>query len=135
MYKYVAVMNKSIEVPRLMNALGHVTIALKHQIASAQEAGLVTYTDADGHDYPFISEFGFIVLQSNASKLKSFHQALRDMNLPHAVFLDTMTEGGSDAQQIRTLERPYEALTLYAVAAFGPEEQLTPLTKKFSLFR
>ncbi len=48
MHKYVAVMNKFIEVPRLMNALGHVTIALKHQIASAEEAGLVTYTYADG---------------------------------------------------------------------------------------
>jgi hypothetical protein len=135
MHKYVAVMNKSIEAPRLMNALGHATIALKHQIASKEEAGLVTYADADGNHYPFISQYGFIVLQSSSSKLKIFHQALKDQNLPHAVFLDTMIEGGAHAQQARTLERPYEALAIYAIAAFGPQEELNPLTKKFSLFR
>lgn len=133
--KFVAVLNKSIEIPRLMNALGHVTIGLARQLESDVEAGLVTYVDSEGNRFPHISQYPFIVLDTNSSKLKAFHEALNQENIRHTTFLDTMIEGGSDQQVERTKERKFEELIFYAIAAFGEKAKLDPLTKKFSLFK
>lgn len=54
--KFVAVVNKSGEIPRLFNALAHCTTGLiGGAVKDPDDLGLVTYTDAQGHNFDHIT--------------------------------------------------------------------------------
>ena len=61
--KIIAVMNKSVESGKVMNALAHMSIAFGSKIGE-QRLQLVDYEDADSNKYPNISKMPFIVLLS-----------------------------------------------------------------------
>jgi len=66
--KMVAVLNKSIESGKLMNALAHMSIGLGSEIGQPP-LRLTHYKDADGGSHPFISEIPFIILTANSNKI------------------------------------------------------------------
>ena len=133
-HKFVAVLNPKYPVPRLLNALGHVTAGLGARNERAP-MGFVDYRDSAGGTYPNISAFPFIVLEGSSNHLRKFRQALLDAKLEHTCFLDTMLEGGSDAQVAKTAQTPPAQLDFVAICAFALREALDPLTKKFSLWK
>lgn len=57
--KLVAVLNKSVETGKVMNALAHMCIGLGSAIGK-EELRLTDYKGADGGSHPFISEIPFI---------------------------------------------------------------------------
>ena len=59
--KLVAVLNKSIEPGKVMNALAHMCICLGSAIGQP-DLRLTDYQDADNGSHPFISEIPFIIL-------------------------------------------------------------------------
>jgi hypothetical protein len=132
--KFVAVLNKSADVQRLLNALGHITAGLAGNTGQSQEMGFISYFDAEGNEYPNISENPFIILKGNGSKIKQFRQDLISNKIPYSCFLDTMTSGGSDVQVAATKEKRAEGLEILALVTFGDRGVLDPLTKKFSVW-
>lgn len=132
--KLVAVLNKSIETGKVMNALAHMCIGLGSAIGK-DELRLSDYKDADGGSHPFISEIPFIILAENSNKIRR----LRNEAIANAIifndFTDTMTVGTYKDQIERTLQVNDEQLIYYGIVLFGDWDKVTELTRKCSLWK
>ena len=132
--KLVAVMNKSIEPGRIMNALAHMCIGLGSAIG--QEAlRLTNYRDAEGGSHPYISELPFIILSENSNKIRKIRAEAITQNIVCNDFTDTMTIGTYQEQIERTAQMKEEQLIYFGIVLFGDWEKVTQLTKKCSLWR
>lgn len=134
--RFIAVLNKKIEIGRLMNALGHMTAGLSGGSGKAQEMCFLQYQDKDGGIHPNISHFPFIVLKAdNSNKIRTVRNECITRNIPFTDFTSTMTVGTSQQQQNATKETPEEQLEYYGIVMFGGTEHLRKFTGKFSLFQ
>lgn len=133
--KFICVLNGKVTTERLMNALGHVTAGLVHDL-SADAAEFLDYqNDADGFKST-IAKAPYIVLKAkNSNQLATLRAAADDGELPTNTFISAMIGESAEQQLSQTKEAEGDTLDYWAVALYGPAEQLTPLTKKFSLFR
>jgi hypothetical protein len=135
-HKFVAVLNKKAELPRLVNALGHLSAGLAAQHGNIDEMKFLNYKDADGGLHPGISYYPFIVLAArNGNQIRTLRQAAIEGGVSCCDFVDTMLGESAEDQLHRTSSTPEENLTYLAITLFGSAEQLDPLTRKFSLFR
>lgn len=132
--KLVAVLNKSIEPGKVMNALAHMCIGLGSAIGQA-DLRLSDYRDADGGSHPFISEIPFIILSENSNKIRKLRQAALAENILLNDFTDTMTLGTYREQLVRTQQKKEEDLIYYGIVLFGDWTKVSELTKKCSLWR
>jgi hypothetical protein len=134
--RFVAILNKKVEVGKLMNALGHMTAGLAGATAPREEMSFVQYEDRDGGAHPNISHFPFIVLKAdNSNKIRTVRNEAIARKIPFVGFTDTMTIGTSQEQQDRTRETPEENLEYYGIVLFGNTDELKEFTGKFSLYQ
>src|SRR6202044_4030856 len=101
--KLVAVLNKSIEPGKVMNALAHMCIGLGSAI-NKEELRLTDYNDADGGSHPFISELPFIILSENSNKIRKLRNEAIANNIIFNDFTDTMTVGTYKEQIEQTMQ-------------------------------
>jgi len=132
--KLVAVLNKSIEIGKVMNALAHMCIGLGSVIGK-EELRLTNYKDADGGSHSSISEIPFIILTENSNKIRR----LRSEAIAHHIifndFTDTMTVGTYQEQIAKTAQVKNDNLIYYGIVLFGDWDKVTELTRKFSLWK
>ncbi len=134
--RFVAILNKKIQVGRLMNALGHITAGLAGGSNNASKMCFLQYKDRDGNIHPNISHFPFIVLRAdNSNKIRTVRQECIKRNIPFADFTNTMTIGTSQEQRDATENTPEAELEYYAIVLFGSTTEIKEFTKKFSLYR
>jgi len=132
--KFVAILNKRRDLSELTSALGHVVAGVTNTVEN--EAGsFVTYIDADGEEYPHISEWSLIVLRASPGQLKATRTKLEALGLPAVCYLNTMCSGGSSAQQLTTKKTHSDEIEILAIATFGTSEKVDSICKKFSLWR
>lgn len=132
--KLVAVLNKSVEPGKVMNALAHMCIGLGAHLGR-EELRLTDYQDGDGGSHPFISEIPFIVLAENSNKIRKLrHEAITN-HIHFANFTDTMTVGTYKEQIERTRGVKEADLIYYGIVLFGDWDKVTALTRKYSLWR
>lgn len=132
--KLVAVLNKSIESGKLMNALAHMCIGLGAHIGK-EELRLTDYMDADGGSHPFISELPFIILSENSNKIRKLRGEAIANHIIFNDFTDTMTVGTYQEQIERTKQVKDENLVYYGIVLCGEWDKVSELTRKFSLWR
>jgi len=133
-HKLVAVMNEKIEPGVIMNALAHMCIGFGADLGK-ELLRLSLYVDADGSSHPNISEMPFIILKSNANKLKLLRKAALQAEVRFVDFTSTMT-GGTYIEQIeKTKMTKEEDLIYYGVVLFGEWDKVSEITKKFSLWK
>src|ERR1700722_15341726 len=132
--KLVAVLNKSIEPGKVLNALAHMCIGLGSVIGE-QALRLTDYKDADGGSHPHISELPFIILSENSNKIRKLRNEAIVNNIIFNDFTDTMTIGTYKEQIERTAHVKDENLMYYGIVLFGEWDKVTELTRKFSLWR
>lgn len=132
--KLVAVLNKSIETGKVMNALAHMCIGLGSAI-NKEDLRLSDYRDADGGSHPFISEIPFIILTENSNKIRKLRHEALAQQIQFNDFTDTMTVGTYKEQIARTAEVKDEDMVYYGIVLFGDWDKVTELTRKFSLWR
>jgi hypothetical protein len=132
--KLVAVLNKSIEAGRVMNALAHMCIGLGSAIGK-DALRLSDYKDADGGSHPFISEIPFIILAENSNKIRRLRNEAIANGIMFNDFTDTMTVGTYKDQIERTLQVNDEQLIYYGIVLFGDWDKVTELTRKCSLWK
>lgn len=132
--KLVAVLNKKIDMGKLMNALAHMCIGLGSAI-SKNELRLSEYKDADGGLHPFISEIPFIILAENSNKIRKLRIEAIANNIIYNDFTDTMTVGTYKEQIARTLQVKDEELIYYGLVLFGEWNIVSDLTRRFSLLK
>lgn len=135
-YRFVAVLNKKIEIGRLLNALGHMTAGLTGGHPDSSTFSLLQYSDADGGVHPNISHFPYIVLKAdNSNQLRTLRNELIARKLPYTDFTSTMIIGTSQEQQATTKATSEADLDYFGVCTFADTETLRTLTKRFQLFR
>jgi hypothetical protein len=132
--KIVAVMNKSVDPGVVMNALAHACIGLGARLG-IDALNLDMYIDKEGHEYPNISRMPFIILSANSNKIRGLYEWAQASNVRHAAFLDTMTGGTYIEQLERTKNTAADKLNFYGIVLFGPWDEVSQATKKFSLWK
>jgi hypothetical protein len=134
--RFIAVLNKKIEIGKLMNALGHMTAGLAGMYPNSENMCFLEYRDKSNGVHPYISHFPFIVLAAdNSSKIRSLRNELILRNIPYNDFTSTMTIGTSEEQVTNTSNTSESDLEYYGICTFAQTDLLRELTKKFSLFR
>lgn len=135
-HKFVAVLNKKIPVPALMNALGHMAAGLSANYPVIAEMRFASYFNKDGGEHKSISDNPFIILEAdNSNKIRTLRKALIEKNIHFVDFTNAMTIGTYLEQQERMKTTPELELEYYGLALFGEINQVNELTKKFSLWR
>jgi hypothetical protein len=133
--KFVAVLNKKIEIGKLMNALGHMTAGLSGGYGEGHKMHFLEYVDKDGGKHPNISHFPFIILKvENSNKIRSLRNEAIKRGILFTDFTSTMTVGTSSDQLERTKNTPESELEYFGICLFGGALELKELTGKFSLF-
>jgi hypothetical protein len=134
--KFVVVLNEKIELPRLMNALGHMTAGLIGHQNDHGEFSWLRYEDADGGVHPAISRYPFIILTArNGNQIRTLRQAAIERNIPYNDFVHTMLGSSAEDQMEKTRSTAESNLDYFGIALFGAAEEIDPLTRKFSLFK
>jgi hypothetical protein len=118
-----------------LNALGHLAQSIGHQAAHRHLAQYTRYHDATGTDLGILSWWPLIVLSGRPQKIKQAWSELQAHDWPKACFVETMIEGGSEAQLVATSDIKFEDAKVVAIATFGPSEALNFITKRLSLWR
>lgn len=131
--KFVAVLNKKIEVGKVMNALAHMTVGLVNSYPD-KDMGVISYTDKDGGKH-FASKWPYIILKAdNSNKIRTLRNALIEKGIPFASFTNAMTIGSWEEQVERSKITPELELEYYGICMLGEKSDLDELTKKFSLW-
>jgi len=135
-HKFVAVLNKKIEFGKLMNALGHMAVGLNSLVPDKELMRFDSYFDKDGGEHKSISDNPFIILSAdNSNQIRTLRNVLKEYDVIFNDFTNTMTVGTFAEQKDRTRSTPETELEYYGICFFGDKEQLSSLTKKFSLWR
>ena len=134
--KFVAVLNKKIELPKLLNALGHIAAGIASLAKDSEEMNFLEYMDADGGSHPAISEYPFIILRAkNGNQLRTLRNSAIEQGIIYNDFTDTMLGFSAEHQLEQTKTTEESNLDYFAVVLFGDADKINILTKKFSLFR
>ncbi|EKO3465934.1 DUF2000 domain-containing protein [Vibrio fluvialis] len=134
--RFIAVLNKKVEMGRLFNALGHMTAGLVGQIEKVDDLCFLQYKDKDGGTHPSISHYPFIVLKAdNSNKIRKVREELQQRGLPFTDFTHTMIVGSSEEQVNATAETTEQDLEYFGICMFGDAAELKEFTGKFSLFK
>lgn len=134
--RFVALLNKKVDIGPLLNALGHMMAGLVGQVEDRSQLCLLQYIDKDGGKHPSISHYPVIVLKAdNSNQIRKVRCEVIARGLLYADFTSTMTLGTSARQLEATLQSPEAELEYLGLCMFGDTEVLRELTGKFSLFK
>ncbi len=133
-HKLVAVINKKIEIGVAFNALAHMTLGLGASM-DKEKLRLDNYVDAEERIYPNISQMPFIILKAKSGEIRKLALLAQEKNIEHGVFTETMTGGTYQEQLARTRASNAQDMDFYGVVMFGPWDDVTALTRKFSLYQ
>ena len=133
-YKFVAVLNRKVPLPQLMNALGHMTAGLTSQ-CDFRDLAFLRYQDGDGSVHPNISQYPFIVLSAkNGNQIRTLRYAAIQQGIHFSDFVNTMLGTSAEDQQQKTRSTREMDLEYFGICLFGSAAKLNELTRKFSLF-
>ena len=133
--RFIAVLNKKVEIGKLMNALGHMSAGLVGSSNDIERMRFLQYIDKDGGVHPNISHFPFIVLRAdNSNQIRATRNEALKKGILFTDFTSTMTVGTSEEQVQRTKEASEVELEYYGICLFGNTQELKEFTGKFSLF-
>lgn len=131
--KLVIIINKDIEIGVAMNAVAHASLAIGATLGK-EDAFLQVYKDASGNTWP-ISGMPYIVLRGKSSEIRKALFAAKEGSITQIAFTETMTGGSYMEQLSKTAETSEEDHTYYAAVLYGPWDQVSQITKRFSLYK
>jgi hypothetical protein len=130
--KFVAVLNKKVEVGKAMNALAHMTVGLVD--SCDEEKAVINYEDKDGGAH-LASKYPYIILRAkNSNQIRTLRNALIERGVPFASFTEAMTVGTWQEQVEKSKATAEADLEYYGICMLGDKSDLDDLTKKFSLW-
>jgi hypothetical protein len=136
-HKFVALLNKNLEPGVALNALGHAALGLGAHLAASQREAmrLLEFHDADEQVHANISALSLIVLRGTSANIRTLRAEALAAGIACVDFTNTMTGGSYTEQLDRTRQTAEAELEYYGIVLFGPVDVLTPLTRKYSLYR
>jgi len=135
-HKFVAVLNKKVEIGKIMNVLAHLSVSLVADTTpeQIQEMGIVDYTDKDGGVHQ-ASKNSFVILKAdNGNQIRTVRSAAKEKGILFVDFTNTMQQGTFLEQLERTEHTSESELDYYGIVLFGEIDQISELTRKFSLW-
>lgn len=133
--RFIAVLNKKMDMGRTLNVLGHISVGLSNLVSSDGPV-YVDYKDKEGHLHPNLSHFPFIVLKAdNSNKIRRLREESLKRGIQFVDFTSTMIDGGSLVQQAATSNTLESDLEYLGLCLFGNTEELRAFTKKYSLYK
>jgi hypothetical protein len=132
--KLVALINKEIDTGIAMNAVAHMTIGLGSQL-NPDLLRMNDYQDKDGNIYPSISQMPFMILRGKSGEIRKAVAQAKTEHIRFSIFTNTMTGGTYQEQLDNTLKTPEEQLIYYGAVLFGPWDDVSKITKRFSLYK
>ena len=114
-----------------LNAVGHLSQAIGRAV---HDLAVAEYHTADGASLGSLGWWPLIILSGRATKVEQLWQSVRG-GYPAACFLETMIQGGSEAQLAATAALHGDELPIVAMAVHAPVAELDTLTRKLSLWR
>lgn len=135
--QFVVVLNRKVELGRLLNAVGHMAaglVALNQDKIDSMR--FQDYIDKDLGVHPSISDFGFIVLMAdNSEKLRVLRNQLNEKGVKFTDFPSLMTEGTYKELHDNMSNASEKDLEYFGICFFMNKNESRELTKKFSLFK
>lgn len=129
----MAVLNKKIDVGKVMNALAHMTVGLVRAYPD-KDMGVISYKDKDGGDH-FASKWPYIILRAdNSNQIRTLRAELIERKIPFASFTSAMTVGDWESQVERSKAMSEAELEYFGICMLGEKTELEELTRKFSLW-
>ncbi|EPA8651989.1 DUF2000 domain-containing protein [Photobacterium damselae] len=133
--RFVAILNKKMDLGRTLNVLGHISVGLSN-LLDPNDAIYIDYCDLDNNHYKNICHYPFIVLKAdNSNKIRKLKELAESKEVKFTVFTHTMIDGGSEIQQSRTKQTSESELNYLGICLFGDTDVIKNLTKKFSLYK
>lgn len=133
--KIAIVLNRRHDLPTQLNAVGHASVGLAHQVRADQLA-LRDFRDASGWAVSQMTDHPLIVFSARSSAhLAEAHAAARAASLPANAFFSVMKSDTPEEQEHQIGREPAADQDYVALALFGDDADLRPLTRRFSLFR
>lgn len=134
--QFICVLNKKVESPKLLNALGHMSVGLMSQYKDDVSAmRFRDFIDKDKTIHSTTSENGFIVLRAdNSNQIRTLRNKLIEEKIKFTDFTDTMVGGTYVDQQNKFNVTAEQDLEYYGVCFFMNKEKSKEFTKKFSLY-
>ncbi len=136
-HKFVALLNKSLEAGKALNAVAHCCAGLTSAASEEvrEKMSFIDFTDKDGVIHKSISGLSLIVLRGSNNELKKARAKFIENGIHFTDFTQTMTGDTYKEQLTKTAEVTEEQMEYYCVAAFGEKTIIDPITKRFSLWR
>ena len=135
-HKFVAVVNKNLEIGKAMNAIAHSCAGLVGMAPNElkEKMSFIDFIDKDGQIHKSISGLSLIVLRWKNGELKKLRESFIENNVLFTDFTEAMTGDTYKEQLDKTLETSNENMNYFCITAFGEKEILDPLIRKFSLW-
>lgn len=133
--KTVIVVNETLENWKAMNAIGHLSAMIGHELGDNFSSS-ENFVTKDHKSYSRPSQYPIIILKGSESKIKELQEASKSSSLISHSFLEEMLEIEKDEDVQRTLEQKTSTeLKLYALVLHGERSEIDSLTNsKFSLW-
>lgn len=133
--RFIAILNKKIEVGKLTNAFGHCWVGMTTKV-SPEEMCPISYTDKEGNLHGPVSNFPVIILKAeNSNEIRKARTECIARNIPYTDCAESMTIGTTEEQLAATKDSLESELEYYCILIFGLTDELKLFTKKFSLFK
>ncbi|HSX16021.1 MAG TPA: amino acid--tRNA ligase-related protein [Candidatus Saccharimonadales bacterium] len=135
-YQMVVILNRQVEVGRLINAANHAVAGLVGTMHNPAQFDFLEYRDQSGELDAIIAHHPAIILQAPDSKalLKAYRRA-QSLGLPNNVFIETMTLGSSIEEMALLQNTTIDELDFWGVAIFGKTEEVKKITKDLQLWK
>ncbi|MCR4471368.1 DUF2000 domain-containing protein [Burkholderia sp. SCN-KJ] len=129
------VVNSEFPAPTILNAVAHTMLGLAGT-NGAESWNLLPYPSPAFGVESRISEYPVIVLRAKrSSQLEKLVAQLKQADVVHNVFIDSMLGASASEQQSATLSASPGENRMVCVGLFGAEETIRPLIKSFSLYK
>jgi len=136
-HKFAAILSKKVDAGKIMNALAHMSLGLvASNTDKVPDMGFVDYIDKDNTIHRSLSKNSYVILRAdNSNQIRTVRNMAIEKGIPHVDFANTMQEGTYIEQLERTKVTPEAELEYYGICLFGKIEEVSELTRKFSLWR
>lgn len=133
--KLVIVVDESLEQWQVLNTIAHVSAYIGNKLDGKFATG-ANFVTQDGKDHPRNSQYPIVALKAKSSKLQALMQEVRESGLLYHGFIREMIETTDDAKITEMLKSKEDKDIEYlGIGIFGDNEEVSKLTKKFSLWK